>query len=225
MYVPQGNSLLSGTIRENLRLVAPEATDDQLREVLELSAAEYLNHRFSHTKKTIFAGKENYLRMDTAVAVGSHWMVACRLFYPAPGSSAEADTFALYGSATPRNRAWFFDQEWLPFTRSTVYPRAMSLWIEPVVSTSRDGAPPVPLPVTEIRTAYSPETRLLYFQLPSDWHRTVNIEILDVNGKSVYHQTSYTSQSPFFVPAYLRSGLYVLRIRDAYHSHSQKVFF
>lgn len=42
MYVPQGNSLLSGTIRENLRLVAPEATDAQLREVLELSAAEFV---------------------------------------------------------------------------------------------------------------------------------------------------------------------------------------
>ncbi len=42
MYVPQGNSLLSGTIRENLRLVAPEATDDQLREALELSAAEFV---------------------------------------------------------------------------------------------------------------------------------------------------------------------------------------
>ena len=42
MYVPQGNSLMSGTIRENLRLVAPEATDDQLREALELAAAEFV---------------------------------------------------------------------------------------------------------------------------------------------------------------------------------------
>lgn len=42
MYVPQGNTLLSGTIRENLKLVAPEATDDQLREALELAAAEFV---------------------------------------------------------------------------------------------------------------------------------------------------------------------------------------
>ncbi len=42
MYVPQGNSLLSGTIRENLQLVAPEATDEQLREALELAAAEFV---------------------------------------------------------------------------------------------------------------------------------------------------------------------------------------
>ena len=42
MYVPQGNTLLSGTIRENLKLVAPEATDDQLRDALELAAAEFV---------------------------------------------------------------------------------------------------------------------------------------------------------------------------------------
>ena len=42
MYVPQGNTLLSGTIRENLKLVAPEATDEQLREALELAAAEFV---------------------------------------------------------------------------------------------------------------------------------------------------------------------------------------
>ncbi len=42
MYVPQGNSLLSGTIRENLRMVAPEATDERLREALELAAAEFV---------------------------------------------------------------------------------------------------------------------------------------------------------------------------------------
>lgn len=192
---------------------------------LKLSSVDYHKRQFNYLEKNDFAGKENYLRLDTAVAVGTHWMVACRLFYPTPGSSAEADTFALYGSATPRNRAWFFDEEWLPFTRSTAYPRAMSLWVEPVVSTSRDGSAPMPLPVTEIKTAYSPSSRLLYFQLPSDWHRTVNIEILDVNGKSVYHQTSYTSQSPFYVPVYLRSGMYLLRLSDAYHSHSQKIFF
>ena len=34
-YVPQGNSLFSGTIADNLRLMNTEATDDELREALE----------------------------------------------------------------------------------------------------------------------------------------------------------------------------------------------
>ena len=41
-YVPQGNSLLSGTIRENMLLVNKEATDEQIVEALKLSAAEFV---------------------------------------------------------------------------------------------------------------------------------------------------------------------------------------
>lgn len=38
-YVPQGNTLFSGTVAENLRSVKPDATDDELRSALELSCA------------------------------------------------------------------------------------------------------------------------------------------------------------------------------------------
>jgi ABC-type multidrug transport system fused ATPase/permease subunit len=41
-YVPQGNSLLSGTIRQNMLLVNAEATDEQIIEALKLSAAEFV---------------------------------------------------------------------------------------------------------------------------------------------------------------------------------------
>lgn len=42
VYVPQGNSLLHGTIRDNLRLAAPEATDDQLARALHIAAADFV---------------------------------------------------------------------------------------------------------------------------------------------------------------------------------------
>ena len=38
-YVPQGNTLFSGTVRENLQLIRPDATDDQLQEALRLACA------------------------------------------------------------------------------------------------------------------------------------------------------------------------------------------
>lgn len=41
-YVPQGNTLFSGTIRANLQLAAPEATDQQLNEVLKLAKADFV---------------------------------------------------------------------------------------------------------------------------------------------------------------------------------------
>lgn len=42
VYVPQGNTLFSGTIRDNLLMGDPEASDERLFEVLELSAAEFV---------------------------------------------------------------------------------------------------------------------------------------------------------------------------------------
>lgn len=38
-YVPQGNTLFSGTIEENLRLIKPEATEQELYQALELACA------------------------------------------------------------------------------------------------------------------------------------------------------------------------------------------
>lgn len=43
VYVPQGNSLFSGTIRENLLMGNPEATEQQLQEVLHIAAADFVN--------------------------------------------------------------------------------------------------------------------------------------------------------------------------------------
>ncbi len=42
VYVPQGNSLLHGTIRDNLRLASPQATDEQLADALHIAAADFV---------------------------------------------------------------------------------------------------------------------------------------------------------------------------------------
>jgi len=41
-YVPQGNSLLSGTIRDNLLLADPQATEEQMCTVLEVAGADFV---------------------------------------------------------------------------------------------------------------------------------------------------------------------------------------
>lgn len=41
-YVPQGNTLLSGTIRSNLLLGKPDATSEELHDALETAAAEFV---------------------------------------------------------------------------------------------------------------------------------------------------------------------------------------
>ncbi len=54
VYVPQGNTLFSGTLRENLQLGCPTATDEEMTEALRLACADFalalpdgLNARFS----------------------------------------------------------------------------------------------------------------------------------------------------------------------------------
>jgi ABC-type multidrug transport system fused ATPase/permease subunit len=42
VYVPQGNTLFSGTVRENLLMGNPQATDEQLRSVLHTAAADFV---------------------------------------------------------------------------------------------------------------------------------------------------------------------------------------
>ena len=42
-FVPQGNTLMSGTIRYNLQLAKPNATDEALREVLHTACAEFVS--------------------------------------------------------------------------------------------------------------------------------------------------------------------------------------
>ena len=42
MYIPQGNSLLSGTIRSNLQLAAPSASEEQMYEALDTAMAQFV---------------------------------------------------------------------------------------------------------------------------------------------------------------------------------------
>lgn len=43
VYIPQGNSLISGTIRDNLLMGNPDADDETLREALRIACAEFVH--------------------------------------------------------------------------------------------------------------------------------------------------------------------------------------
>lgn len=42
VYVPQGNTLLSGTLRENMQLGCPDATDEQMVDALRMACADFV---------------------------------------------------------------------------------------------------------------------------------------------------------------------------------------
>lgn len=74
-YVPQGNSVFSGTIAENLRLVKPEASDEELEVVLKVACAwefvskfpEKLEHRLSTGGRGISEGQAQRLAIARAL--------------------------------------------------------------------------------------------------------------------------------------------------------------
>lgn len=53
VYVPQGNSLISGTIRYNLLLGKTSATEDEMKEVLYLAAADFVMKDFPYGLDTL----------------------------------------------------------------------------------------------------------------------------------------------------------------------------
>jgi ATP-binding cassette subfamily C protein len=60
-YVPQDVVLFDASIRDNLRLFAPEATDDELEAALRRSAADFVFERLPEG-------------LDTQVGPGGHWL-------------------------------------------------------------------------------------------------------------------------------------------------------
>ena len=54
VYVPQGNTLLSGTLRENMFLGNPEATDEEMLEALHIACADFVDE-LSDGLDTVFA--------------------------------------------------------------------------------------------------------------------------------------------------------------------------
>ena len=43
VYVPQGNTLLSGTLRENMQLGGPDATDEEMMAALKIACADFID--------------------------------------------------------------------------------------------------------------------------------------------------------------------------------------
>lgn len=56
-YVPQGNTLFSGTIRDNILMGKLDATEEEIQEALQLSASEHFVHQLPQGVDTIIGEK------------------------------------------------------------------------------------------------------------------------------------------------------------------------
>lgn len=54
VYVPQGNTLLSGSLRDNLLIGSPQATDEEMKKALHIACADFIED-FPNGLDTVFA--------------------------------------------------------------------------------------------------------------------------------------------------------------------------
>lgn len=74
-YVPQGNTMMSGTIADNMRIIKPDATDDEIIKALELACAydfvkklpDGINHKIGEGGLGFSEGQNQRLAIARAV--------------------------------------------------------------------------------------------------------------------------------------------------------------
>lgn len=74
-YVPQGNTILSGTIAENMRMVVPDATDEQIINALKISCAwdfikdfpDTINHKIGERGRGFSEGQAQRISIARAI--------------------------------------------------------------------------------------------------------------------------------------------------------------
>ncbi len=190
--------------------------------VMNPSYLDYKSRKFFTTTKNDFSLKENFIRFDSAVFVGNHFIVRCITSYP---SRAEVDTFALFGARTSVNTALFNDHDVLTaFPHHKLSPHSLSAWIEPLVQYAKMISPVEPTPVQNaIQTAYSPTGHFLHLVLPDNWTRSFQFELIDCSGKKVLSKRLLKSQNGTELPEGILKGLYIIQLYDNLHHYHNKI--
>ena len=93
-YVPQGNTLFSGTIRENLLLVAPRASEEEMADALALACAGFVD--------SLPEG------MDTVIGESGYGL-----------SEGQAQRIAIARALLHQGKIWLFDEATSALDRNT----------------------------------------------------------------------------------------------------------
>lgn len=174
---------------------------------------------FGNISKTTFANRENYLRLEKPVTVGTDFYVGYEISYPL---ASFVDSFFVYAAIReylPLNTAWFKSKQyWFPFTSHISQPAYASLWIEPIVMRDTISIPDTVIPedsdtvnVEQPELIYSVQESTLYIWLPSDWRGTTSVEVHDLSGRLIRKDNI---SPPVSVLKFIKPGrnLYLIRL-------------
>jgi len=162
--------------------------------ILNPNYTDYVSGSFVTETKEYFSNRENYLRLDTPISVGTDFYVGYSISYPL---STKEDSFYVYAAlreSGSTNTAFYKrNGTWTPYTKHTIKPVSTSLWIEPLLAkdtlttpntyyeSDSDTVASSLHPVV----AWSGYESILYIAFPDEWTETTTVDIYDLTGRKV----------------------------------------
>ncbi|MDD4922652.1 MAG: trypsin-like peptidase domain-containing protein [Bacteroidales bacterium] len=179
------------------------------------------DNQFTRKVKSYFTNRENYLRLNTPISVGTDFYVGYEITYPI---KSENDTFYVYAAIrehATKNTAFFKKRGfWLPYINHSYKPVYTSLWIEPVLSADTITKPNTYYEVDEDSLinkkpiiAYSPDESLLYIDFPDQWEGYTTVEVFDIAGRKVLESKVSPPVGIIKLPP-SRGKIFIIRLKN-----------
>jgi len=192
--------------------------------VLNPNYIDLVNNGFVSKTKYYFTNKENFVRFDKPLSVGTDFYIGYDINYPI---TAAEDTFYLYGAIRKSglNTAFFKQgRNWVQYMFHPTNPMYTSLWIEPVIAadtitTKKDST--TLIAVSRPIAAWSDYESKLTIAFPSQWTENTLADIFDLSGKMVLRTTLtppiasiyFTDKSPRMLLIRLTNGKTVVTLK------------
>lgn len=189
--------------------------------VLNPNYIEYSNGSFKKTYNNYLSNKENYIRFDKPVSVGTDFYVGYEIEYPI---TSVLDSFYLYAAIRKDaavNTAYFKKLGyWYPYTEHSLKPVYTSLWIEPVIShdtistvNTYNEVDKDSLINKQPIIDYSSAESAWLISLPDQWERTTFVEIFDLNGRKIIESKISPPLGKIKYPP-ARGKFFIVRLRN-----------
>jgi hypothetical protein len=192
--------------------------------VLNPNYTDYASGEFVSKTKNYFTNRENYVRFDSPISVGTDFYVGYTITYPI---TATEDSFYVYAALrddTPNTAYFKYAGNWLPYTSHPEKPVNTSLWIEPVialdtVTTSNSYTEfDIPKPIL----IWSASESLIQVYFPTEWLEETSAELFDLTGKKVLR----TTLSPPLGTIQIQDNsprMLILRLKNSQTTYSSKI--
>jgi len=203
------------------------------KSILNPNYIDFSGGSFITKTKTSFSNRENYIRFDSPISVGTDFYVGYQISYPL---TAPEDSFYVYAALrkTTTNTAFLKQNTiWTPYTNYSSIPIYTSLWIEPILSGDTIKTPntfseedPDSLAKNLLKNrpilAYSSKESVLYIALPTLWSGNTTLEVFDMTGSKILEKNIFPPVGAINLPK--TSGrLLLIRLKNNTLVYVQKM--